>query len=141
VDETLPREAEMPLTENLVFALEDEAEELADIAATEKSEVARRRLREREKELEDAREHVRLLRARRDILASDSVPRRLEAIEKALTRKRLNVSEVNKVFKQAVSKIVMDVAWGMLTFHWHHAEDPSEPLTFAWPREERQAAE
>jgi hypothetical protein len=77
----------MPLTENLVFALEDEAEELADIAATEKSEVARRRLREREKELEDAREHGRLLRARRDILASDSVLRRLEAIEKALTRK------------------------------------------------------
>jgi hypothetical protein len=62
------------------------AEELADIAATEKSEVARRRLRERERELEEAREHVRLLRVRRDTLASASVLRRLDAIERALTQ-------------------------------------------------------
>jgi hypothetical protein len=59
------------------------------MAATEKSEAARRRLREREKEQEDAREHVRLLRARRDTLASASVLWRLEAIEKALTQNRL----------------------------------------------------
>ena len=131
----------MQLKENLVWALVEQAEELADIAATKKSEVARRRLRERERELEETREHVRLLRARRDTLASANVLRRLEAIEKALTQKRLNVSEVNKVLKQAVSKIVMDTKWGTLTFHWHHAEDPSEPLTFAWPREERRAAE
>ena len=131
----------MQRKENLVWALEDEAEELADIAATEKSEVARRRLREREQELEETREHVRLLRARRDTLASASVLRRLAAIEKALTQKPLNVSDVNKALKQAVSKIVMDTDWGTLTFHWHHAEDPSEPITFAWPREERRAAE
>jgi hypothetical protein len=117
------------------------AEELADIAATEKSDVARRRLREHERELEEAREHVRLLRVRRDTLASASVLRRLDAIEKALTQKRLNVSEVNKTLKQAMSKIVMDVERGTPTFHWHHAEDPSEPITFAWPREERRAAE
>jgi hypothetical protein len=126
----------------LVWVLEDEAEELADIAATEKSEVARRRLREREQELREAREHVRLLRARRDTLASASVLRRLAAIERALTQKPLNISDVNKVLKQAVSKIVMDTDWGTLTFHWHHADDPSEPITFAWPRrEERRAAE
>jgi hypothetical protein len=117
------------------------AEELADIAATEKSEVARRRLRERERELEEAREHVRLLRVRRDTLASASVLRRLDAIERALTQKSLNVSEVNKALKQAVSKIVMDAERGTLTLHWQHAEDPSEPITFAWPREERLAAE
>ena len=67
--------------------------------------------------------------------------RRLAAIEKALTQKPLNISDVNKALKQAVSKIVMDTDWGTLTFHWHHAEDPSEPITFAWPREERRAAE
>jgi Recombinase/Recombinase zinc beta ribbon domain len=139
--DTAEIEAEMALKENEVSALEDMAEELADIAATEKSEVARRRLREREKGLEEAREHVRLLKVRRDTLASASVLRRLAAIEKALTQRPLNVSDVNKALKQAVSKIVMDTDWGTLTFYWHHAEDPSEPITFAWPREERRAAE
>ena len=118
----------MQLTQNLVFGLVDEAEELAGIAAYEKSEAARRRLREREKELENAEEHLRVLTARRDTLASASVLRRLEAIENALTRKQLNVSEVNKVLKQAMSKIVMDVEDRTLTFHWHHADEPSEPL-------------
>jgi hypothetical protein len=84
-----------------------------------------------EAELEEAEEHLRHLRARRDTLASAGVLRRLEAIEKALTRKPLNVSEANRAMKQAVSKIVMDAADGTLTFHWHHADQPFEPLTFA----------
>jgi DNA invertase Pin-like site-specific DNA recombinase len=139
--DTAEIEAEIQLKENGAFVLEDEAEELADIAAIEKSEVARRRLREREQELNEARETVRLLRARRDTLASANVLRRLAAIEKALTQTPLNVSDVNKALKQAVSKIVMDAEEGTLTFYWHHAEDPSEPITFAWPREKRPAAE
>ena len=57
--------------------------------------------------------------------------RRLEAIEQALTQKRLNVSEANRALKQAVSKIVMDTERGTLTFHWHHADEPSYPMTFA----------
>jgi hypothetical protein len=139
--DTAEIEAEIQIKENTVWAVEDEVKELADIAATEKSEAARRRLREREQELAEAREHIRLLTARRDTLASASVLRRLTAIEKALTARPLNVSDVNKALKQAVSKIVMDTDWGTLTFYWHHAEDPSEPITFAWPREERRAAE
>jgi hypothetical protein len=70
----------------------------------------------------------------RDTLASESVLRRLEAIEKTLIKKRLNVSEVNKALKRTVSKIVMDAERGTLTFHWHRADEPSEPITFAWPR-------
>jgi DNA invertase Pin-like site-specific DNA recombinase len=139
--DTAEIEAEIVRKESEVSAVEDMAEELADIAATERSEVARRRLRERERELEEAREHVRLLKVRRDTLASASVLRRLDAIEKTLTQKRLNVSEVNNTLKQAMSKIVMDVERGTLTFYWHHTEGPSEPITFAWPREGWQAAE
>jgi hypothetical protein len=33
---------------------------------------------------------------------------------------------------QAVGKIVMDTARGSLTFYWHHADEPSYPMTFAW---------
>jgi hypothetical protein len=29
-----------------------------------------------------------------------------------------------------MSKIVMDVKNGELTCHWHHADEPSEPITF-----------
>jgi hypothetical protein len=83
--DTAEIEAEIQHKETLVWVLEDEAEELADIAATEKSEVARRRLREREQELVEIREHLRLLRTRRDTLATASVQRRLAAIEKAVT--------------------------------------------------------
>jgi hypothetical protein len=85
-----------------------------------------------EAELEEAEEHLRHLTARRDTLASAGVLRPLEAIEKALTHKPLNVSEANRAMKQAVSKIVMDTADGTLTFHWHYADEPSEPLPFAW---------
>jgi hypothetical protein len=84
------------------------------------------------KEFEEAEEHLRHLRARRDTLASASVLRRLEAIEQALTQKRLNVGETNRVLKQAVSKIVMDTERGTLTVHWHHADEPSDPIHFAW---------
>jgi DNA invertase Pin-like site-specific DNA recombinase len=139
--DTAEIEVEMQVTENFVSGLEDQAEELADIAATEKSEVARRRLREHEEALKEAREHIRRLAARRDTLASDSVLRRLAAIERALIQKPLDISDVNKVLKQAVSKIVMDAEEGTLTFYWHHAEDPSEPIPFAWPKERQAAGE
>ena len=123
-------ETEIERRANEVWILVDQTRELTDIAATEKSEAARRRLREREAELERAEEHLRHLRARRDTLASAGVQRRLEAIEHALTQKHLNASDANKALKQAVSRIVMDAEDGTLTFHWHHAEQPSEPIYF-----------
>jgi predicted nuclease with TOPRIM domain len=88
------------------------ATKVGTIAATEKSDVARRRLREREAQLNEVQERLRDLRARRETLSSASVLRRLEAVKQALKQKRLNVSEANKVLKQAVSKIVMDADRG-----------------------------
>jgi hypothetical protein len=134
-------DAEIERRENEVFAGEDVAQELAELAATEKSEAARQRLRECEAELKEHRDQLRHLRARRDTLASASVLRRLEAIEQALEKKPLNISETNRVLKQAVRKIVMDTERGALTFHWHHADEPSDPIHFAWPRENRRAPE
>ena len=130
-------EAQIENDANAIWALEDQARELADIAATEKSEAARRRLREREAELKEAERQLRELIARRDMLTSAGVMRRLETIERELTRKPLNVSEANRALKQAVSKIVMDTHCGTLTVHWTHAERPSDPITFAWPRENK----
>jgi Recombinase zinc beta ribbon domain/Recombinase len=135
--DTADIEAEIKNLDAGYDVLVDQARELADIAATEKSDAARRRLREREEQLEEVGKRLRDLRARRDTLASASVLRRLEAVERVLTQRRLNVGEANKVLKQAVSKIVMDADDGTLTFHWHHADEPSYPITFAWPRKYR----
>jgi hypothetical protein len=104
--------------------------DMADVAANEKSEAARHRLRELEEQLEVAEEQLRLLRSRRDTLASTSVIRRLETAERALTIEPLEITPANRALKQVVSKIVMDAEAATLTFYWHHAEQPSEPIYF-----------
>jgi Recombinase zinc beta ribbon domain/Recombinase len=129
--DTAEIEAEIAKQANEIWAVDDQVRELADIAATEKSDAARRRLRVREADLENAEEHLRSLRARRDTLASAGVLRRLETVRESLMLKPLNVSSANTALRQAVSKIVMDTESGTLTVHWHHAEQPSEPIYFA----------
>ena len=55
-----------------------------------------------------------------------------EALKTALRRRPLNVSEVNKVLKEAVNKIVFDPEAGRLAIHWQHApERPTEDVPFA----------
>jgi hypothetical protein len=46
----------------------------------------------------------------------------------ALARPQIDIEET----PQAVSKIVMDTARGSLTSHWHQADEPSDPIYFAW---------
>ena len=55
---------------NGTWVLADQARELADIAANEKSSTARRLLRAKEEELEEAEQTLRTLRSRRDALTS-----------------------------------------------------------------------
>jgi hypothetical protein len=64
-------------------------------------------------------------------LASGTVLRRLEAIQAAVSQKPMIVAEANGALRQAVSKIVIGAEAATITFHWHHAERPSEPLRFA----------
>ena len=113
-----------------IDAGEDLAQELADIAATEKSDAARRRLRAVEEELAGYESKLQDLRSRRDAMSSATVMRRLDAIQGAVTNEPLSVFEANKALKQAVSKIVMDAEGATLSVHWHHADEPSEPIYF-----------
>jgi hypothetical protein len=88
-------------------------------------------LREKERELAEARERLRSLRVRRDTLARPYVTRRLQALEQALTRKPLNVVEANKALKEAVSRIVINPETAELLLHWHHApEQPTDAGPF-----------
>jgi hypothetical protein len=48
----------------------------------------------------------------------------------ALKREPIDVGEVNRALRQAVSRIVMNPKRGTVTIYWHHAEDPSEPIMF-----------
>ena len=51
----------------------DEASDLADLAAREKTTVARQRLREKAKELQEAQASLRAITAQRDTLTTASV--------------------------------------------------------------------
>ena len=111
--------------------VEEQARRLADELIQEDSEVVRLRLREKEAEWKAARERLRTLRAQQEAMARPYVRQRLDTLKKALQRKPLNVSEVNRALKEAVNKIVFDPEAGKLALHWHHApERPTEDVPF-----------
>ncbi len=114
----------------LEFALEDETKDLADLAIEQKSTAARTRLREKEEELEGVQQELRRLRGDRDRLTAKTVTRKLEAIRTALLRKPLDVTETNRVLREAISRIVVDPEQAELVVWWHHADEPSEPIYF-----------
>jgi hypothetical protein len=124
--ETVEMDEEIRGWDEEVSALMDEAREVVDVVVRDKSQAAQRRLREKEAELEEARERLRELRTRRDAVAGPSVRRRLAAVQAALEQKPFNVVEANKALKQAVAKIVMFPERARLTIHWRHAEEPQE---------------
>jgi DNA invertase Pin-like site-specific DNA recombinase len=114
----------------VVDDLRDEVEQLLALATGEKSEAARVALREKERQHEAARESLRELRTRQDMVAKPNVQRRLSAVLAALTRKKINVSEANIAIKQAMQKIMIDPEQATLTISWHHLAEPTRPVAF-----------
>jgi hypothetical protein len=110
--------------------LADEARTLVDELARERSEAVRKRLREKERQLEGAQGTLRDLQRRRDTFAEPYVLRRLDAVRDSLQRKPLDVVAVNNALKEAVAKIVLDAEAGRLLIHWRHAEEPSDGVAF-----------
>jgi DNA invertase Pin-like site-specific DNA recombinase len=129
--ETAEADHKIANLDTVVGVLADEARSLADALIVEKSNVVRQRLREREQELEAAREQLRQLQAHRDTLARPQVQRRLYALRTALTAKPFNVVPANSALKEAASRVVLNPESGELTIYWHHApEQPSEAGPF-----------
>jgi hypothetical protein len=113
--ETTELENEIANLDEVVSVIADEARDIADELIREKSGVLRTRLREKEAELEAAQEHLRVLVKQREKLARPYVRQRLSVLSRALKRKPLNVTEVNKALKEVVSKIVLDPKAGRMT--------------------------
>jgi hypothetical protein len=128
--ETDELESEIANLDTVVSVIADEARDLADELIREKSGVLRSRLRDKEAELNAARERLRGLRAQKDTLARPHVQRRLAALWGVLRRKPFPVSEVNKALKEAVSKIVLDPEAGRMAIYWHHAGEPTDDVPF-----------
>jgi hypothetical protein len=128
--ETEELEAEIANLDVVVDVIADQARDLTDELVREKSGALRRRLREKEAELEAAQESLRALRAQRDALARPYVQRRLVALEGALVRVPRSVAEVNRALKEAVSKIILDPEAGRLAIYWHHDSEPTEDVPF-----------
>jgi DNA invertase Pin-like site-specific DNA recombinase len=124
-------EAEIANLDVVEGVIADEARDLADELIHEKSNVVRTRLREKEQELEETRERLRSLRARRDTLTKPYVQRRLDALQAALKHEPFSVAKVNTALKEAVSKMVLNPETAQLTIYWHHApEQPTEAGPF-----------
>lgn len=128
--DTAEIEAEIQKVTGNIDAGSDIVEELVELAATEKSDAARHRLRVVEEELAVYETRLRELKARRDAMSSAAVIRRLEAIRDAVSREPMIIGEVNKALKEAISKIVFDPEEPGLIVWWHHAEKPSGPIYF-----------
>jgi DNA invertase Pin-like site-specific DNA recombinase len=133
--ETEDIEAELVSLDWRVSELADKARELADELIGERDhsvrDTLRAALRDKTRELEDARRRLRDLRDRRETLAKPSVARRLKAVEQALTQEPFSVVEANKALKEAVSHIVLNPETAELTLHWRHApERPTEAGLF-----------
>jgi DNA invertase Pin-like site-specific DNA recombinase len=128
--ETDELETELANLDVVVGVIADQARDLTDELVREKSGALRRRLREKETELEAAQERLRALRAQRDALAQPYVQRRLAALEGALVHVPRSVAEVNRALKEAVSKIILDPEEGRLAIYWHHASEPTDDVPF-----------
>jgi DNA invertase Pin-like site-specific DNA recombinase len=114
-----------------VDELTDRAREAAALVIEEKSEGARAEMRAAEAKLKEAAQRLTKLYADRERLTSETVRRKLETLRSALKQQPLDVVEVNKALRQAVSKIVINPERGDLTIYWRHAEDnPSYPISF-----------
>jgi DNA invertase Pin-like site-specific DNA recombinase len=107
----------------MVGHFSDEALALADLAAQEKSPIARKRLRDKSKELSEAQARLRTITAQRDTLTTASVRDRLKAVKKALWSNTSDVVTTNQALRQAMSGIVMNAEAGTLEVHWHHAAE------------------
>jgi DNA invertase Pin-like site-specific DNA recombinase len=114
----------------MVDIYSDEASDLADLAAQEKTIVARKRLREKAKELEEAQASLRTITAQRDTLTTASVRDRLKAVKKALGSATVNVVATNQALRQAMSRIVMDPEQARLEVYWHHAPWDAQFVNF-----------
>jgi hypothetical protein len=108
----------------------DEASDLADLAAQEKSPAARKRLREKDAELRETQERLRTITAQRDTLTTASVRDRLKAVGKALGASTVDVVATNQALRQAISRIVLDPEKARLEVYWHHAPENVQVIYF-----------
>jgi DNA invertase Pin-like site-specific DNA recombinase len=105
-----------------VDALDADAVSLTDLAARNKSPVVLKRLRDKERELEQRRAELREMRAQKDTMTPASVRARLLALEETLTREPYRVADANHALRQAIRRIVIDPKTATLDVHWHHSE-------------------
>jgi hypothetical protein len=113
-----------------VDSLETDVILLAELAARERTHMAARSFREKERELERRRRELRELRLKRDTVTAASVRARLQALEDTLTKEPFDVPDANRALRQAVRRITVNPRSGRLEIHWHHDEDEITEVPF-----------
>ena len=136
---TATMDAEIEQLKGGIDAGEDHARELLELAISDKSRAAKRKLQDLESELDGMRKRLRELSEHRDSVTSTNVKLRLAAVKEALTREPMDVAEANKTLRGAVRKLVMRPQEGTLDILWHHADEPQQisfiTRRFDWSKE------
>ena len=127
-NDTALMDSEIEALQSTVDAGETIVSGLLDAVISDKSRAARLRLKDAERELEQARDGLRKLMERRDALTSTNVKKRLAAVEQAFTQEPLDTEATNKALRGAVRKMIMRPPEGALSILWHHAEAPQETV-------------
>jgi hypothetical protein len=59
-------------------------------------------------------------------MTSASVKRKLDSISNVLRQSPLNITEANRVLRQAIRKMVMNPAQGRIDIYWTHSDEPQQ---------------
>lgn len=127
-NDTAQMDTEISALQSSIDAAGNNVGALLDISISDKSRAAKARLRDAEQELEQIKDSLRKLTARRDTLTSTNVKKRLEAVEQAFTEEPLDTEVANKALRGAVRKMIMRPQDGTLDILWHHADAPQETV-------------
>lgn len=113
-----------------VDSLEADVILLAELAATERTPMAGKSFRDKEKELEQRQKELRELRARRDTITTASVRDRLKTLAETLSAAPFDVAKANLALRQAVRKILLIPRSATLEIHWHHDDEETTDVPF-----------
>jgi DNA invertase Pin-like site-specific DNA recombinase len=123
-------ESEIALLERNISALSDDIDDAVALAATSKSDAARRHLEKLEIQHFRANEKLRELRLSRESLAPQNVRRNLSEIVRTLSQKPLNIEQTNRALRRAVQTIVLRPEEGTFDIRWKHSETITKDIPF-----------
>ncbi|GEM_PF-3152665 len=123
-------ESEISTLEKNINALSDDIDDAVALAATSKSDAARRHLEQLEVQHSRANEKLQELRLTRESLAPQNVRRNLSEIARTVSQKPLHIGQANRALRRAVQSIILRPEEGTFDIRWKHSETITKEIPF-----------